>query len=77
MVVVDGEQAREQLIETQQEQAERAAGQESKLEQQGAEDEASRGAASRGVRGSRRPKTMPHLGLQNKTKPEFCDFYIS
>ena len=63
MVVVDGEQAREQRIETQQEQVERAAGQESKPEQQEAEGEASRGAASRGVRGSRRPRPVPHLGL--------------
>ena len=49
MVVVDGQQAVVHRIETQQEQAEGAAGQESKPGQQEAEGEASRVAASRRV----------------------------
>ena len=75
VVVVDGQQAGEHRIETQQEQA-AGGGQDSKPEQQEAEGEASRGAASRRVSEAVGDQgRSPPLGHKNKTKPVFCQNY--
>ena len=79
MVVVDGGEAGEQWIETQQEQpGEQASGQESKPVQQEAEGEASRGAAHRSVRGSRRPSAGIRWDYKTKQNQYFVEnFYLS
>ena len=80
MVVVDGEQAREQQIETQQEQS-KLTGQQDRRASRSSRGQRVRQAEEQPAGGCQRQsatKAGAPSGTikQNKTKPEFCEIFI-